>query len=762
MYMMNDKMLLTRRILMLTALILLSGMTAMATEYNVSLSGSDSNPGTAASPFRTIAKAAGVARAGDIVTVHGNTEAAPAVFSEYLVLSSALSGSSTSSRVAFRVLPRRSAQVQGFNTSGANYVHIEGFQMTNNLSGWNQPYGVWIESNNVEVTDCYFHDVVAGVTSNYGKPWYSGAIITNNRIYMCPFGFMVYGDNTLIANNEVERLYNTGNGDADYCRAFGNNITIRGNYFHGTKLAEIGLSHVDGFQTFGDNGWGANNVVFENNIVCDFHEGSMLSGPNVSNITFRNNLFYSPTWGGAWGIATYPSPSNVTGVKVYNNTFALIGTHGLGSYSGCDITARNNIFYNVLGNIFYTSGGAMTEDHNLVFRTGSSYSASDYNSTDILNKDPLFTNVGAYNFTLTAGSPAINTGANLSSVGVTTDLTGAARPVGAGYDMGAYEYGASGSATPTPTPAPTVTPTATPTATPKPTATPTPIPTVTPTPTPKPTATPTPGPTATPTPIPTATPTPVPTVNPTPTPSPSPAPGTNLVASYNFNEGTGTVVNDLSGRGNKGTISGATWSTSGHSGACLVFNGTSSMVSVPASSSLNLTSGMTLECWVDPTSTMSGWRNLICKEMTGTASYYLYANADSNKPAQGVNIGVEKVLGGGSTLVANTWYHLAATYDGASQKLYINGKLVASRAQSGPIATSSGYLRIGGNKVWGEYFKGKIDDVRIYNVALSATQIQGDMSTGVQVATKTVATKPTIRKKKHSMETNVAFVSLTR
>jgi hypothetical protein len=88
-------------------------------------------------------------------------------------------------------------------------------------------------------------------------------------------------------------------------------------------------------------------------------------------------------------------------------------------------------------------------------------------------------------------------------------------------------------------------------------------------------------------------------------------------------------------------------------------------------------------------------------------------------------------LYGGTRLLASTWAHLAATYDGSTQRLYVNGVQVSSRAQTGPIAISSGPLRIGGNAVWGEYFQGRIDEVRIYNRALSQAEVQTDMITAI-------------------------------
>jgi hypothetical protein len=69
--------------------------------------------------------------------------------------------------------------------------------------------------------------------------------------------------------------------------------------------------------------------------------------------------------------------------------------------------------------------------------------------------------------------------------------------------------------------------------------------------------------------------------------------------------------------------------------------------------------------------------------------------------------------------------------DGANLRLYVNGTQVASRALTGAMRTSTGVLRIGGNSIWSEWFAGLIDEVRVYNRALSATEIQADMTTPV-------------------------------
>ena len=217
----------------------------------------------------------------------------------------------------------------------------------------------------------------------------------------------------------------------------------------------------------------------------------------------------------------------------------------------------------------------------------------------------------------------------------------------------------------------------------------------------------------------TATPTPTPTPVATPTPTPG------LVAAYAFNEGSGTVVHDVSGNGNNGSISGATWTTSGKYGHALSFNGTNARVNINNATSLQLRSGMTLEAWVYPTAVNSTWRDVIYK---GNDNYYLEGTSpNSSRPAMGGTFGAN--LYGTSPLTANTWSHLAASYDGATMRLYVNGVPVATRAQTGAIATSTNPLQIGGDSIYGQYFAGRIDEVRIYNRALSPAQIQSDMNT---------------------------------
>src|SRR5207253_11437713 len=100
--------------------------------------------------------------------------------------------------------------------------------------------------------------------------------------------------------------------------------------------------------------------------------------------------------------------------------------------------------------------------------------------------------------------------------------------------------------------------------------------------------------------------------------------------------------------------------------------------------------------------------------------------------AHGTDVGAV----GGSVLPLNQSTFLAATFDGSTLKMYVNGSLVATQAVGGGITSTTDPLRIGGD--WsGEMFTGLIDDVRVYNVALAQSAIQTDMSTPLGGATAT-------------------------
>ncbi len=211
----------------------------------------------------------------------------------------------------------------------------------------------------------------------------------------------------------------------------------------------------------------------------------------------------------------------------------------------------------------------------------------------------------------------------------------------------------------------------------------------------------------------------------------------SLVLALGLNEGSGASTSDLSGNGNHGSISGATWAASGKYGGALSFDGINDWLTVADSNSLDLTTGMTLEAWVNPT-TINGWETVLLKEATSELAYSLYADnngTDSGGPRRPAAYvrqgGTSYTTVGSAQLAIGQWAHLAATYDGSALKLYVNSTLAGTFNVSGSINTTTGALRAGGNSVWSEWFNGLIDEIRVYNHALTQPEIQADMNTPI-------------------------------
>jgi hypothetical protein len=232
--------------------------------------------------------------------------------------------------------------------------------------------------------------------------------------------------------------------------------------------------------------------------------------------------------------------------------------------------------------------------------------------------------------------------------------------------------------------------------------------------------------------------------------APAPPAG-GLVLALGFEEVSGNPVVDSSTAPMNGVISGATRIAAGKFGRGLSFDGINDWVTVTdtAASKLDLTTGLTLEAWVNP-AVVSGWETVVMKERgsagEGLLAYAMYAR--DGAPRSGGTAGpagylranpvastTDRGVRGATAIPLNTWTHLASTYDGANMRFYVNGVLVGTTAGSGSINVANGAFRVGGNNSaplgQGEFFKGLIDEVRVYNRALSAAEITADMTTPV-------------------------------
>jgi len=209
----------------------------------------------------------------------------------------------------------------------------------------------------------------------------------------------------------------------------------------------------------------------------------------------------------------------------------------------------------------------------------------------------------------------------------------------------------------------------------------------------------------------------------------------SIVGDWHFNENTGIIAYDSSGRGNNGTIHGASW-TSGRSGAALSFDGVNDYVDCGNDSSLNPTDEITVEAWIYPKVDMFGPIRWTCIRK-GDSQYLLEpGDIGTNYWAFGVNIGgTFKRVDTDGPIPIKQWHHFVGIYDSSQSKLqiWVDGVLRGSRSVNGSIQIQPGTLRIGKYDTWWNYevFNGIIDEVRIYNRALTPDEIQQHYQAGL-------------------------------
>ena len=375
---------------------------ARAATYHVASTGSDSNSGSQASPWRTLQKAANTVRAGDIVMVANGTYAGFQVTAD----------GTAASRIVFRaagtsvvINSRNGSTPDNVNIEGGNYVTVEGFTV-------NDAPRVGIRA------------VIA-----------TGVVIKGNRIQRSGLDGILTGytpqiqilDNIVSGSAQEHGIYVSNSNTAS------DNPVVRGN--------ECFDNNQNGMQFNGDcweDGDGViSGAVIEENII-HHNNWKGFSLISLQNSTIRNNLVYeNGLSAGAGGIhlADQPNcgkPSNnnvVVNNTVYEPRIACIRlTNG---------STANKLFNNVLV--------ASSLDRTIADESGGNYidTASNLRRT---SKSGLF--VSSTDYHLATSSPALNIGKTSfqSASAPMMDIDGIARPQGAQHDAGSYEKG--GTATP--------------------------------------------------------------------------------------------------------------------------------------------------------------------------------------------------------------------------------------------------------------------------------------------------------------------------
>jgi hypothetical protein len=371
-------------------MVLLFSSTVFAATYYVATTGSDSANGSLSTPWKTISHAAGIVVAGDTVIVENGTYVETVNFQR---------GGTSGSPITFQaqnhwgaVIAPTSSQVSALSGSdvyiNATYMILKNFEVVGPSDG-TAIHAIKINGyNNDQVLGNKVHRIGTQTTCTQG-----GAVFSQ-------------GDNNTISGNYIYDVSPPRTAAQCY-------------FMHGIYLGDEGV-----------NGFVQNNIVFGVYqgfaLQWDSYTTSPTSGWTVTNNTFFNDGSSAKAAGG--GIYYSCPPGGCGNNKINNNIFSNmqnmsmeIGTYGTISSSD---TFQNNLIYNSPAPSFTPS-------------TPSTY-------TNTVTKDPLFVSytgdqTGDYH--LQSTSPAINAGT--ISGAPTTDFDGNARPQGALYDIGAYEFGLS-------------------------------------------------------------------------------------------------------------------------------------------------------------------------------------------------------------------------------------------------------------------------------------------------------------------------------
>jgi hypothetical protein len=359
-------------------------MGARAETYYAATNGSDENPGSEAKPFRTIQKAADVARAGDTILVRGG------VYSEHVVMR--FSGQE-SKPIVVKNYPGERPVIQpgerGKQPPGHGLLlqAEEGYQ---NPIGWVTIEGLEIRYGHDGVKFYNAHDIIIR-KCNIHENWNQGILGNGNRVLIDRNIIAGNGTNKNVAQNLVHGIYSTGSA-----------FTITNNLIHSNTAYGIQVAAYDYKKDSmaGPEYAEAKNWLIANNTLA-FNKnraGIVIWQDGVENCVVQNNILYKN--GGVNGILFY-------------------------TQEGQRHPIRNNIFYPAGENL------AATEDN-------------AYEATGNQEADPQFVDADSFDFHLKAGSPAIDAG--WADRAPKRDFDGKGRPQGDKVDIGAYEFSAAAGA----------------------------------------------------------------------------------------------------------------------------------------------------------------------------------------------------------------------------------------------------------------------------------------------------------------------------
>jgi parallel beta-helix repeat protein len=378
---------------------------ATGATYYVATTGDDSNPGTQTLPFKTLTKAMGVLASGDTLYIRGGTykeqtQWPPSGTASAQTLISNYNGETVT------IQPPSGRGVFGGSDSVTSYIIINGLI----FDGSNSPSSLFIDGFGIEGPGSHHVTIQNGEIKNFpGNGMFIAAdynIIRGMRVHDNatnntmgpPHGFYVAGAYNLFEDIEI---YNHGfYGMQMYNGPYPDHV-------HDNIVRRV-IAHHNALQGITPITPVGNNSA-----------GIMIDGINsqaYNNISYSNGLSANANYGGGIQVR-----SNCTNCRVLNNTVYGNRNDGIYIARSIGVEVQNNISTNNgTSNILDQGNGTILSNN--------------------LTVNPMFVNTSANDFRVISGSPAIDTGTDLTSQGITTDIIGTSRPEGLAFDIGAYEY----------------------------------------------------------------------------------------------------------------------------------------------------------------------------------------------------------------------------------------------------------------------------------------------------------------------------------
>ncbi len=192
-----------------------------------------------------------------------------------------------------------------------------------------------------------------------------------------------------------------------------------------------------------------------------------------------------------------------------------------------------------------------------------------------------------------------------------------------------------------------------------------------------------------------------------------------LVSYYKFEETSGAVIDEIAN--NDATVSGAARGVGGKIDLGYDFDGSNDYVSLGNNANIttDLVDGFTISTWIKS----GDIEGRIIDNTTGSFSYYLGTYVDNAKVEVNTTSGIKTLTGNTQNMRNNQWHHLLVSYNGYYLKLFIDGALNKSMYIADPLVFSANDVKLGLKSTYYYAFDGKIDEVGIWNRALSPKEI---------------------------------------